>query len=125
MREVTTSKGLTMVAEFNHFRGFNKRARVEVPTINQPFDAAKFHFNKIAPSEVLFRFRSSGDAEGLLAGKRGIGGHHLAIVNISPINWCHCLYVIEPEKCLPQRITMEAVRVGFDLMRMTRAKGFR
>ncbi|CBY38295.1 unnamed protein product [Oikopleura dioica] len=123
IREVATSKGLTMVAEFNHHRGFNKRARVEVPTINQPFDAAKFHFNKIAPKEVLFRFRSSG--KGLLAGKRGIEAHHLAIVNISPINWCHCLYVIEPEKCLPQRITMEAVRVGFDLMRMTRAQGFR
>lgn len=119
IKEVVTKHGLTMVAEWNHNRGFNKRARVEVPTINQPFDAGKFNFNKIGSQEILFKFQSSTTLAG-----RG-SEENLAIVNISPINWCHCLYVIEPKACLPQRLNSAGVRVGFDLMRLSNHRGFR
>ena len=44
-----------MVAEFNPNRGFNKRKREAVKTINQAFDSQKFNFNKIADSEILFK----------------------------------------------------------------------
>ena len=44
-----------MVAEFNPNRGFNKRTREPVKSINQKFDDAKFNFNKIADSEILFK----------------------------------------------------------------------
>ena len=48
-----------------------------------------------------------------------------AIVNISPINWCHCLYVIGPSSRTNQTLTPQAVRFAFDLMRMTKQPGFR
>lgn len=120
MKTVTTTRGLAMVAEFNPNRGFNKRARPPVPTMNQPYNPATFNFTKIAESEILFKLDPNLD----LIGSRG-SEPIWAIVNVSPINWCHCLYVIEPNAKCPQRLTPEAVRVAFDLMRLSRQPGFR
>lgn len=117
---ITTAAGMTMVAEFNPNRGFNKRKRATAPTMNQPFDPAAFNFTKIAESEILFKLQPDIN----LIGSRG-HAPIWAIVNVSPINWCHCLYVIEPDGKCPQRLSPEAVRVGFDLMRLSKLPGFR
>jgi hypothetical protein len=64
---VETAHGLQMAAEFNPNRGFNKRPRDPIPTINHPFDPAKFNFNRIAEKEILFKLEPSND----LIGSRG------------------------------------------------------
>ena len=50
-----------------------------------------FHIFKIKSEEVLFPLKSSDS-------KRGI--EILALVNISPINFCHNLYVIDPKQVI-------------------------
>ena len=80
-----------MVAEFNNNRGFNKRARDPFPSVSIPFNPDKFNFNKIKKEEILFELKPE---ENLL----GRGEVIQALVNISPINFCHNLYVIDPKK---------------------------
>ena len=86
-----------MVAEFNNNRGFNKRARDPFPSVSIPFNPDKFNFNKIKKEEILFELKPE---ENLY----GRGEIIQALVNISPINFCHNLYVIDPKKvCLKKK----------------------
>ena len=80
-----------MVAEFNNNRGFNKRARDPFPSVSIPFNPDKFNFNKIKKEEILFELKPEENLHGR-------GEVIQALVNISPINFCHNLYVIDPKK---------------------------
>ena len=80
-----------MVAEFNNNRGFNKRARDPFPSVSIPFNHDKFNFNKIKKEEILFELKPEENLHGR-------GEVIQALVNISPINFCHNLYVIDPKK---------------------------
>ena len=80
-----------MVAEFNNNRGFNKRAREPFPSVSIPFNSDRFNFNKIKKEEILFELKPETNIPGR-------GETIQALVNISPINFCHNLYVIDPKK---------------------------
>ena len=88
---IKAPNGCTMVAEFNNNRGFNKRPREPFPSVSIPFNSDRFNFNKIKKDEILFELKPE---ENLL----GRGETIQALVNISPINFCHNLYVIDPKK---------------------------
>jgi len=116
LKSIVAPNGCAIIAEFNTNRGFNKRARRPFASVSMPFDPESFNFNKIKSDEILFPLKSSLSMR---------GDEILALVNISPINFCHNLYVINPRHGHPQRLTMEASRVAFDLVRLSAQPGFR
>ena len=98
-----------MVAEFNNNRGFNKRARDPFPSVSIPFNADKFNFNKIKNEEILFELKPEGNLHGR-------GEIIQALVNISPINFCHNLYVIDPKKVCSK---IRTAQLNYDYLEFT------
>merc|ERR1711990_804041 len=113
---LTGENGFKMIAEFNNSRGFNKRPRPAFESVSLPFDDSKFNFNKIKPEEILFALDSFNPNRGTEV---------LALVNISPINFCHNLYIIDPKDNHPQRLNNTTCRVAYDLVRLSNQPGFR
>ena len=80
-------------------RGSKRRSRVQFDSINEPFSSDRFHFGKIKDEEILFEIKNCSRRRGSLKAAR-----HVAIVNVSPIEWGHFLLVPSVEDCLAQRL---------------------
>ncbi|XP_026883525.1 GDP-D-glucose phosphorylase 1 [Electrophorus electricus] len=109
---------LGYVAQLNIKRGTERRKPQDVASIRQSFDPRLFNFNKIHPEELLFDVRKvepDGTAEVACA----------AILNVSPLEFGHCLLVPEPMRCHPQILTPRAVRVGIESVFLSADPGYR
>lgn len=116
------------VAQLNEGRATKKRpTEFSADRVMQPFDPARFHFNKAAMGEVLFAFQADATASAtsatataaprlllpsapmaksaLLASNPVSGSPNLVLINVSPIDHCHVLLVPRVLDCLPQALT--------------------
>ncbi|KAG7267580.1 hypothetical protein CRUP_006000 [Coryphaenoides rupestris] len=65
------------------------------------------------------------DGEGDGGGLGSQRGVVLVVVNVSPLEFGHCLLVPEPSRCLPQVLTPLAVRTGIEAVLLSSDPGFR
>uniref|UniRef100_T1KMZ3 GDP-D-glucose phosphorylase 1 n=1 Tax=Tetranychus urticae TaxID=32264 RepID=T1KMZ3_TETUR len=92
------------LTHLNVGRAVARRQPQLVTSTTLPFDGNKFNFNKIKPQELLFKV-SRDDSDCPVA--------HI-IINNSPIEYCSSLMVIDPEKCLPQRLTSSSLQMAIE-----------
>lgn len=88
------------VAQYNPHRATTRRAPESMKSVNQPFDEAKFNFTKVCQEkEVVFQCNSD-----------------VAIINVSPIEYGHCLYIPDMNAQLPQVLTLNAIQSALKLV---------
>ncbi|XP_039987951.1 GDP-D-glucose phosphorylase 1 isoform X2 [Xiphias gladius] len=115
------------VAQLNIQRGVERRKPQEILSIQQDFDARQFNFNRINPEEIIFEMIK--DTERGTA-FHGNGPVHqpcrmVVLVNVSPLEFGHCLFVPNPSCCLPQVLTRSAIQVGIESVLLSSDPGFR
>lgn len=112
------------VAQLNIQRGIERRKPQEILSIQQEFGAKQFNFNKINPEEVLFEVTR--DTEGG-NGKEPLSQpcRMVVLVNVSPLEFGHCLFVPDPSLCFPQVLTRFAIQAGVEHVLLSSDPGFR
>lgn len=109
------------IAQLNILRGIERRKPQEIVSIRQNFDPNQFHFNKINPKELLFelqKVKATSD-------QNGRNKKCKIIINVSPLEFGHCLLVPEPDLCHPQVLTPLAVQRGIETVLLSADPGFR
>lgn len=108
------------IAQLNIMRGIERRKPQEIVSIRQNFDPKQFHFNKINPKELLF------DLQKVTTEPTNATNEKCQIIiNVSPLEFGHCLLVPEPERCHPQILTPLAIRTGIEAVLLSADPGFR
>ncbi|KAM9376839.1 GDP-D-glucose phosphorylase 1 [Pholidichthys leucotaenia] len=115
------------VAQLNIQRGIERRKPEEILSIQQEFNHSQFNFNKINPDEVIFEMlRHTEESASLL----GIGelpqpNKMIVMVNVSPLEFGHCLFVPDPSLCFPQVLTKYAIHVSIEAVLLSSDPSFR
>ena len=96
----------SFVAQVNEGRATKKRpTEFRVDRVIQPFDPAKFNFQKAAQNEVLFaldfdpQLRHAAFHPRAPVGREGAPSPHLVFINVSPIEYGHLLLVPSATMC--------------------------
>ncbi|KAK2842087.1 hypothetical protein Q5P01_012287 [Channa striata] len=115
------------VAQLNVQRGIERRKPEEILSIQQEFSAKQFNFNKINPEEILFEMIKDREVNKGLEDK---GQSHrpcrmVVLINVSPLEFGHCLFVPDPLSCFPQILTRFAIQVGIESVFLSSDPGFR
>lgn len=76
-------------------------------SVKQPFDPLKFNFTQVDRAKELV-FESN-------------GGEDICIINVSPIEFGHCLFLPQVAKCLPQALTRNAIHSALKIMLLSRS----
>ncbi|ELW62815.1 GDP-D-glucose phosphorylase 1 [Tupaia chinensis] len=108
------------VAQLNVERGVQRRRPQSIKSVRQAFDPEQFNFNKIRPGEVLFRLQREPELPSVL-GQEEV----LVLINVSPLEWGHVLFVPEPARRLPQRLLPGVLRAGVEAVLLSFHPGFR
>ncbi|KAK6476916.1 GDP-D-glucose phosphorylase 1-like [Huso huso] len=141
------------VAQLNIQRGKERRKPQEIQSIRQSFNPNQFNFNKIEPGEILFEIRKENKHEpstesqfSTVSNGQSVSGTDaaqidpngpayldggvthtktLVVINVSPLEFGHCLIIPEPSLCLPQVLTRDVVRIGIESVLLSSHPGFR
>ncbi|CAK6972612.1 GDP-D-glucose phosphorylase 1 [Scomber scombrus] len=116
------------VAQLNIQRGIERRKPQEILSIQQEFNAKQFNFNKINPDEIIFEMLKDtvGGAASHENGKQLLQPCRMVVlVNVSPLEFGHCLFVPEPTRCFPQVLTTFSIQVGIESVLLSSDPGFR
>lgn len=108
--------------QLNEMR-FNKRRKPElINSISQTFNPDKFNFTKVHRKEVLFALcpkhfprKSTLDDD---------DEQHLLLINVSPMEYGHCLLIPSVLSCLPQVLTEEALVLALETFMLSNHRGF-
>ncbi|KAF6735633.1 GDP-D-glucose phosphorylase 1 [Oryzias melastigma] len=109
------------VAQLNVKRGTERRKPQEILSIKQEFNGKQFNFNKINPDEVLFEMvkgRDGGTAS-------PPPSKMVVLVNVSPLEFGHCLFVLDPLRCFPQILIKSAIQISIESVLLSSDPGFR
>ncbi|KAH9643711.1 hypothetical protein HF086_001821 [Spodoptera exigua] len=90
--------------QLNPDRRSKRRTPEEMTSICQPFDENKFNFNKVSSKELLFSLEGED------------GDIHTVLVNVSPISRYHSLLCPSVNKCLPQVVTLDSLKLMVQIM---------
>ncbi|XP_029290048.1 LOW QUALITY PROTEIN: GDP-D-glucose phosphorylase 1 [Cottoperca gobio] len=113
------------VAQLNIQRGLQRRKPQEILSIKQEFNAKQFNFNKINPEEVIFEMIKDGE-EGNENGQLHAHPCRMAVlVNVSPLEFGHCLFVPDPSRCFPQVLTSFAIQAVIESVLLSSDPSFR
>ncbi|XP_041651889.1 GDP-D-glucose phosphorylase 1 [Cheilinus undulatus] len=112
------------IAQLNIQRGTERRKPQEILSIQQEFNAKQFNFNKINPEEIIFEMIKDTEG-GSERGQLHQPCRMVVLVNISPLEFGHCLFVPDPSHCLPQVLTPFAIQVGIESVLLSADPGFR
>lgn len=115
------------VAQLNVQRGTERRKPQEILSIQQEFDGKQFNFNRINPEEIIFEMMKSteGDTDLHDNGPLHQPCRIVVLVNVSPLEFGHCLFVPDPSCCFPQTLTRFAIQVGIESVLLSSDPGFR
>lgn len=94
----------------------------------QNFDPAKFNFQKVADSEVLFQFEQLGNGEGPVAyhiDSTCPASPDLVLINVSPIEYGHVLLVPRVQDSLPQLADADTVLLALRFCQQADNSSFR
>ncbi|XP_047452559.1 GDP-D-glucose phosphorylase 1 [Mugil cephalus] len=115
------------VAQLNVQRGIERRKPEEILSIRQQFNARQFNFNKINPDEVICEMMKDSEGDGALPDNGEVPRpcRMVVLVNVSPLEFGHCLLVPDPSRCFPQILTRFAIQVGIESVLLSSDPGFR
>ncbi|CAG5118708.1 unnamed protein product, partial [Candidula unifasciata] len=118
------------LAQLNTLRATEKRKGQEFTKVSQPFNDAVFNFSWVGPEEVIFNLenRSFSGEEILRSGdcqREATTERHTLIVNVSPVEYGHCLLVPEIDSHRPQVLTETSLRVAIETMLLSQHRGLR
>lgn len=115
------------VAQLNIQRGIERRKPQEILSIQQEFNAKQFNFNKINPEEVICEMIKDTEQDRALEdnGQLFKPCRMVVLVNVSPLEFGHCLFVPDPSRCFPQVLTRFAIQVGIESVLLSSNPGFR
>ncbi|XP_054476635.1 GDP-D-glucose phosphorylase 1 isoform X2 [Anoplopoma fimbria] len=112
------------VAQLNIERGIERRKPQEILSIQQDFNGKQFNFNKINPEEIIIEMIK--DVEGgIEKGPLHEDCRMVVLVNVSPLEFGHCLLVPDPSRCFPQVMTSFAIQAGIEAVLLSCDPGFR
>ncbi|CAI5451716.1 unnamed protein product [Caenorhabditis angaria] len=97
--------------QLNIERGELRRKPMHFKNIKEPFNHHKFNFTKLNDREMLFYLKCDDDPI-----SNDPLDRHLVAVNASPLERDHSLIIPAVNKCFPQVLTLQAVRIATDLM---------
>ncbi|CAB3399042.1 unnamed protein product [Caenorhabditis bovis] len=97
--------------QLNTERGELRRKPMHFKSIKEPFNSHRFNFTKLHDNEILFYLRNIDEPISTDPLDR-----HLVAVNASPLERDHSLIIPSVNKCLPQVLTYQAVRIAVDMM---------
>lgn len=110
------------VAQLNLKRGTERRKAQEILNIQQEFNANKFNFNKVSPEEIIFEMtKEVGGSEK----RQDEPGKMVVLINVSPLEFGHCLFVPDPSLGFPQVLTKFAIQIGIESVLLSSDPGFR
>ncbi|XP_029010308.1 GDP-D-glucose phosphorylase 1 [Betta splendens] len=115
------------VAQLNIQRGVERRKPQEILSIQQAFNAKQFNFNKINPEEIILEMTKHAEQETAIQ-DNGQSHQHcrmVVLINVSPLEFGHCLFVPDPTCCFPQILTRFAIQVGIECVLLSSDLGFR
>ncbi|XP_041795595.1 GDP-D-glucose phosphorylase 1 [Chelmon rostratus] len=112
------------VAQLNIQRGIERRKPQEILSIQQEFSAEQFNFNKINSEEIVFDMIKDAEGENEKE-KLHQPCRIVVLVNVSPLEFGHCLLVPEPSHCFPQVLTTFAIQAGIESVLLSSDPGFR
>ncbi|KAM3870380.1 GDP-D-glucose phosphorylase 1 [Diretmus argenteus] len=115
------------VAQLNIQRGLERRKPQEILNIKQRFNAEQFNFNKINPEEIIFEMIKQPGGDTASPGNEQLHQRcrMIVVVNVSPLEFGHCLLVPDPSHCSPQILTLFAIQVGIESVLLSSSPGFR
>lgn len=114
------------VAQLNVQRGTERRKPEEILSIQQPFNPGQFNFNKINPDEVILEMKhTDGGTASRDEGQLSEPCRVVVLINVSPLEFGHCLFVPDPSCCFSQILTRFAVQVGIVSVLLSSDPGFR
>lgn len=102
------------VAQLNPLRATQRRQPQEILSIRQEFSSELFNFNKVKPEEVVLELVKDSESSRVVV-----------LVNVSPLEFGHCLLVPDPSRCLPQVLTRSAVQAGMESVLLSGDPAFR
>ncbi|XP_063366217.1 GDP-D-glucose phosphorylase 1 [Cydia amplana] len=88
----------------NPDRGYKRREPEFINSIHKPYNPDEFNFNKTSTKEHLFTMHEENSTD-----------THLFLVNVSPISRYHSLLCPSVNKCLPQVVTEDSIRLALDV----------
>ncbi|XP_072004542.1 GDP-D-glucose phosphorylase 1 isoform X1 [Engystomops pustulosus] len=125
------------VAQLNVKRGIERRKPQDIKSIQQQYNPRQFNFNKIKPEEVVFQMVRS-PAEKVSNGAEihrspnhtpalpsSSHNHPLVVINVSPLEFGHVLFIPDPSLCLAQILTSDLVQLGLESLLLSGHPGFR
>lgn len=115
------------VAQLNIQRGIERRKPQEILSIQQDFNARQFNFNKINPDEIIFEMMKDSEEDTARSDRGGLPRpcRMVVLVNVSPLEFGHCLFVPDPSCCFPQMLTQFTIQVGIESVLLSSNPGFR
>ncbi|XP_015259196.1 PREDICTED: GDP-D-glucose phosphorylase 1 [Cyprinodon variegatus] len=114
------------VAQLNIQRGIERRKPQEILSIQQEFNPSHFNFNKIKADEIICEMmKDAGRGIHVPDGQLPQPCKIVVLINVSPLEFGHCLFVPDPSFCLPQILTRAAVQAGIDSVLLSSSPGFR
>ncbi|XP_059391792.1 GDP-D-glucose phosphorylase 1 [Carassius carassius] len=114
------------IAQLNIMRGIERRKPQEILSVRQNFDPRQFNFNKINPKELLFELQKECESPcDARCHQNSSKRKCKVIINVSPLEFGHCLLVPEPDRCHPQILTPLAVQMGIEAVLLSADPGFR
>ncbi|MED6272961.1 hypothetical protein CHARACLAT_001925 [Characodon lateralis] len=114
------------IAQLNVQRGIERRKPQEILSIQQEFNPSQFNFNEINGDEIICEtMKDTAGVKDLLNGQLPQPCKMVVLINVSPLEFGHCLFVPDPSLCLPQILTRTAVQVGIESVLLSSNPGFR
>ncbi|GFY50580.1 GDP-D-glucose phosphorylase 1 [Trichonephila inaurata madagascariensis] len=112
------------VVQLNIKRAIERRTPQMVSDIVMPFDHEKFHFGKVNEKEIIFRIQPEHWRELKSKDNTEIYKHAL-LINVSPLEFGHSLLVPYIDKCLPQVLNFDALRLAIEIILISSDSYFR
>ncbi|XP_061078369.1 GDP-D-glucose phosphorylase 1 [Conger conger] len=125
------------VAQLNIMRGQERRKPQDILSVQQQFDSEQFNFNKIHSHEIMFQMSKQISNESNIEpqsqvkdvisenGLEGARDRVLVVINVSPLEFGHCLFIPEPTQCMPQILTASVIQTGIESVFLSADPGFR
>ncbi|GIX94298.1 GDP-D-glucose phosphorylase 1 [Caerostris extrusa] len=103
------------IVQLNVKRAIERRKPQLISDIVMPFDNEKFHFGKVKEKEIIFIIQPQHWFESKLENTKE-DSKHILLINVSPLEFGHSLLVPHVDKCSPQVLNFEALRLAVEIM---------
>lgn len=114
------------IAQLNIQRGIERRKPQAIVSVQQQFDPTLFNFNQIDSAEILFEMRKAEESSTEKhCAQNGTSATCVVIINVSPLEFGHCLLVPECSRCHPQILTPPALQIGIESVFLSADPGYK